>query len=49
MRSCVRGKNREQQEALEKAWQIRDAALKEQEEELARLKNEVEAFPARLQ
>jgi hypothetical protein len=48
MRSCVRGKNREQQEALENTRQIRDAALKE-EEELARLKNEVEAFPARLQ
>jgi colicin import membrane protein len=42
-------KNREHQEALEKIWQIREAALKEQEEELARLKKEVEAFPARLQ
>jgi colicin import membrane protein len=42
-------KNREQQEALEKTWAIREAALKEQEEELARLKKEVESFPARLQ
>jgi colicin import membrane protein len=42
-------KNRERQEVLEKTWQIREAALKEQEEELVRLKQEVEAFPARIQ
>jgi len=42
-------KNREHQEALEKTWQAREAALKEREEELARLRKEVEAFPARLQ
>ena len=42
-------KNREQQEALEKTWQFREATLKEQEEELARLRIEVEAFPTRLQ
>jgi len=40
--------NREQQEALEKGWQLREAALKAREEELARLKMEVDAFPARL-
>ena len=34
---------------MEKTWQIREAALKEREEELARLKKDVEAFPARLQ
>src|SRR5215831_13990916 len=42
-------KNREQQEGLEKSWQIRETAMKEREEELAGLKKEVEAFPARLQ
>jgi hypothetical protein len=40
--------NAERQEALEKSWQSREAALKEREEELARLKEEVEGFPARL-
>jgi len=40
--------NREQQDALEKGWQLREAALKEREEELARLKMEVDEFPARL-
>lgn len=42
-------KNLEQQEALEKSWQSREAHLKEREEELARLKKEVEGFPERLQ
>jgi len=41
-------KNAEQQEALEKSWQAREATLKEREEELARLNKEVEEFPARL-
>lgn len=42
-------RNLEQQEALEKGWQVREAVLKEREEELARLKAEVAEFPARLQ
>ncbi len=42
-------KNREKQEALEKNWQQRDAALKDREEDLARLRQEVAGFPARLQ
>jgi len=42
-------KNHEKQEALEKSWQAREAELKEQEGELARLRREVEAFPALLQ
>jgi hypothetical protein len=42
-------KNSEQQEALEKSWQSREASLKAREEELARLKTEVEGFPTRLQ
>jgi colicin import membrane protein len=41
-------KNKEKQEALEKSWQQREAGLKEREEEWARLKQEVDAFPARL-
>jgi hypothetical protein len=41
--------NREKQEALEKSWQQREAVLKEGEEEAARLKNEAEGFPARLE
>lgn len=41
-------KNQEQQEALEKGWQAREAALKEREDKLAHLQNEVDAFPARL-
>ena len=40
--------NREKQEALEKSWQQRDAALKAQEEESARLRAESEGFPAKL-
>ena len=42
-------KNREKQEILEKSWQEREAALKEREEELARLRHEVGDFPSRLQ
>jgi len=41
-------KNKEKQEALEKSWQIREAALKEREVELAGLKKEVAEFPERL-
>jgi hypothetical protein len=41
--------NREKQETLEKSWQQREAALKEREEEAARLKSESEAFPGRLE
>lgn len=40
--------NGERQEALEKDWQRREAALKEREERLAGLEAEVAAFPARL-
>jgi colicin import membrane protein len=40
-------KNKEKQESLEKSWSQREAALKEKEEEWARLKTEVDAFPAR--
>jgi colicin import membrane protein len=42
-------KTRERQEALEKSWQERETRLKEQEDELARLRNESETFPKRLQ
>jgi colicin import membrane protein len=41
-------KNQEKQETLEKSWKLREAALKEKEEEWARLKKEVDDFPARL-
>jgi hypothetical protein len=41
--------NKEKQEALEKSWKQREAALKEQEQELARLRSEAEGFPARIQ
>ena len=41
-------KNKEKQEALEKSWQIREAALKEREAELAALKKDVAEFPERL-
>jgi colicin import membrane protein len=41
--------NNERQEALEKSWQQREAALKEKEEEFACLKRESEEFPVRLQ
>ena len=45
----VARKNQERQEGLEKDWKTREQALKEREEELARLRKESEAFPARLQ
>src|SRR5580700_10770642 len=38
-------KNKERQEALEKSWQQREAALKEQEQELIRLRKEAQEFP----
>ena len=41
--------NLEKQEAFEKSWQAQEIELKEQEDELARLRREVEAFPALLQ
>ena len=41
-------KNKEKQETLEKSWQQREGTLKEREEELVRLKLEVDGFPARL-
>jgi colicin import membrane protein len=40
-------KNKEKQENLEKSWQQRETALKEKEEEWARLKKEVEEYPSR--
>ncbi|MEO8367780.1 MAG: hypothetical protein ABI806_01090 [Candidatus Solibacter sp.] len=42
-------KNQEKQEALEKSWQLREAALKEREAELVQLRKESEAFPKRLE
>jgi hypothetical protein len=41
-------RNAEKQETLEKSWKQREAVLKEREEELARLRAEVEGFAARL-
>jgi colicin import membrane protein len=41
-------KNLEGQESLEKSWTQSEAALKEREEDLARLRKQVETFPARL-
>ena len=38
-------KNKERQETLEKSWQQREAALKEQEQELLRLRKEAQEFP----
>ncbi len=47
---CIQEKkNRETQENLEKGWKQREADLKEREEELLRLRKDVEAFPAQLQ
>ena len=40
--------NKEKQETLEKSWSIREARLKEQEDELARLRKEAADFPQRL-
>lgn len=42
-------KNREKLEALEKSWQTREAALKEREEELTRLQQQVNGFASQLQ
>ena len=42
-------RNLEKQDTLEKSWQVREAVLKEREEDLARLRNEAEAFPKRLE
>ena len=42
-------KNQDKQKSLEKGWQQREAALKQREEELARLTKESQEFPARLQ
>jgi len=41
-------KNQEELETLERSWQQRESALKDQEEELARLRKESEGFPLRL-
>ena len=41
-------KNAERQEALDKDWGLREAALKEREDELARLRKEAAEWPARL-
>jgi len=38
-------KNKERQETLEKSWQQRETALKEQEQELLRLRKEAQEFP----
>ena len=40
--------NREKQETLEKSWQEREAGLKAGEEEVARLRQDAEAFPKRI-
>lgn len=40
--------NRESQENLEKSWQIREATLKAQEEEVSLLRKTVDEFPLRL-
>ena len=42
-------KNKDRQEVLEKSWAQREAAIGEQEAELARLRKESAEFPARLQ
>ena len=41
-------KNKEKQEEIEKSWKQRETALREREEEGARLRKEVDEFPARL-
>jgi hypothetical protein len=42
-------KNQEKQETIEKSWHLRETALKEREEELARLRTESEGFAKRLE
>ncbi|HUK42124.1 MAG TPA: hypothetical protein VLX11_13800 [Candidatus Acidoferrales bacterium] len=44
----IEKKNKEKQEELEKSWKQRETALREREEEGARLRKEVDEFPARL-
>ncbi len=41
-------KDQEKQEALEKGWQQREAAIHEREEEVARLRKEAEGLPERI-
>jgi chromosome segregation ATPase len=41
-------KNQEKQEALEKSWQQREAALREREDDVAKLRKEAEEFPKQL-
>jgi hypothetical protein len=41
-------KNQEKQEALDKSWQQREAALRDREDEVAKLRKEAEQFPERL-
>jgi len=41
-------KNKEKQEEIEKSWKQRETALREKEEEGARLREEVDEFPAQL-
>jgi hypothetical protein len=41
-------KNKEKQEEIEKSWKQRETALREKEEEGARLRKEVDEFPTRL-
>ena len=41
-------KNKEKQEEIEKSWKQRETALREKEDEGARLRKEVDEFPARL-
>jgi colicin import membrane protein len=45
----LENQNKQKQESLERSWREREAALKEREEELLRLKKEAGDFPARLQ
>lgn len=42
-------KNQEKQESLEKTWAARETAIREQEDELARLREEVRQFPGRIE
>ncbi len=45
----IERKNKDRQEALEKDWQVREAALAEREAELESLRQQVAAFPEELQ
>jgi len=44
----LENQNKAKQEALEKSWREREAALKEREEDLLHLRKDAEEFPARL-